>query len=443
MKLEVILDFFIGAQPNKVSMSSSGPPLKTTTISFGSFKRIQDSPKCAIAPHSTLQAVVPKITQHPVPLKPRIITLPSSPSVAAALAKKTVTSSQSPVTATPTSPIQVPIGKSSPLKQNQSTPSIQMKNLSSIETAKAMTTQTGNTLQSVQMTLAPVVATSGQTGHTVILKKAGKIETFPITQSNSSNVTLSTCSQNIDNSSIEQIIHSNRVEQSDNTNVVSHNAAAAKIDYSLESTKTNTVPQSSKFQEVKKCISNGVLMVHNSKTVDTVISNSDGNLKTATFEQSRFLKEQSPKAAPDSTTLNCNPKIELSSQDDGSNHLNLKKCINTSSSHNEVIERSNLQSSLVTERSKEPSIPQGNVNYVESQVENVEESLSQISKPLNKALEFPSEHSNHTIPAKRTLLSTLDGNDIGNASREDQTSSDADPTYNLEEHIDAKRPKLE
>merc|ERR1719510_585971 len=318
-----------------------------------------------------------------------------------------------------------------------------MKNLSSIETAKAMTTQTGNTLQSVQMTLAPVVATSGQTGHTVILKKAGKIETFPITQSNSSNVTLSTCSQNIDNSSIEQIIHGNRVEQSDNTNVVSHNAAAAKTDFSLESTKSNIVPQSSKLQEVKSCISNGVLMVHNSKTVDTVISNSDGNLKTATFEQSRFLKEQSPKAAPDSTTLNCNPKIELSSQDDGSNHLNLKKCIDTSSFHPEVVERSNLQSSLVTEGSKEASIPQGNVNYLESQVENVKESLLQISKPLNKALECPSEHSNHTIPLKRTLESTLVGNDIGIPSREAQTPSDADPIFNLEEQFDAKRPKLE
>ena len=194
---------------------------------------------------------------------------------------------------------------------------------------------------------------------------------------------------------------------------------------------------------VKSCISNGVLMVHNSKAVDTVISNSDGNLKTATFEQSRFLKEESPKAAPDSTTLNCNPKTELSSQDDGSNHLNLKKCIDTSRSHPEVVERSNLQSSLVTEGSKEASIPQGNVNYLESQVENVKESLSQISKPLNKALECPSEHSNHTIPLKRTLESTLVGNDISIASREAQTPSDADPTFKLEEQIDAKRPKLE
>ena len=424
-------------------MSSSGTPLKTTTISFGSFKRIQDSPKSAIAPHSTLQAVVPKITQHPVPLKPRLITLPSSPSVAAALAKKTVTSSHCPVTATPTSSIQAPIGKSSPVKQNQSTPSIQIKNLSSIEAVKAVTTQTGNTLQSVQMTLAPVVATSGQTGHTVILKKAGKIETFPITQSNSSNVTLSTSSQNIDNSSIEQIIHGNRVEQSDNTNVVSHNAAAAKTDYTLESTKSNIIPQSSKIQEVKSCISNGVLMVHNTKTVDTVISNSDGKLKTAIFEKSRFLKEHSPKAAPDSTTLNCNPKIELSSQGDGSNHLNLIKCINTSSSHTEVVKGTNIQSSLVTEGSKEASVPQGDVKYVESQVENVKESLSQISKPSNKALECQSENSNHTIPAKRTHLSTFVGNDIINASREAQTPSDAEPIFNLEENIDAKRPKLE
>ena len=442
MKLKLFLTF-IGAPLNKVSMSSSGPPLKTTTISFGSFKRIQDSPKCAIASHNTLQAVVPKITQHPVPLKPRIITLPSSPSVTAAFAKKTVTSSHSPVTATPTSPIQAPIGKSSPCKQNQSTPPIQMKNLSSIEAAKAVTTQTANTLQSVQMTLAPVAATSGQTGHTVILKKAGKIETFPITQSNSSNVTLSTGSPNIDNSSIEQIIHGNRVEQSDNTNIVSHNAAAAKTDYSLESTKSNIVPQSSKFQEVKSCISNGVLMVHNTKTVDTIINNSDGKLRTATLEQSRFLKEHSPKAAPDSTTLNCNPKIEFSSQGDGSNHLNLMKIINTSSPPTEVVEGANIQSSLVTEGSKEASIPQENVNYVESQVENAKESLSQISKPLDKELECQSEHLNHTMTAKRTLLSTFVEKDIGNESREAQTPSDAEAIFNLKEHIDAKRPKLE
>ena len=223
---------------------------------------------------------------------------------------------------------------------------------------------------------------------------------------------------------------------------MSHNAAAAKTDYSLESTKSNIVPQSSKLQEVKSCISNGVLMVHNTKTVDTIINNSDGKLRTATFEQSRFLKEHSPKVAPDSTTLNCNPKIEFSSQGDGSNHLNLMKIINTSSPPTEV-EGANIPSSLVTEGSKEASIPQENVNYVESQVENAKESLSQISKPLDKELECQSEHLNHTMTAKRTLLSTFVEKDIGNESREAQTPSDAEAILNFEEHIDAKRPKLE
>ena len=149
---------------NKVILSNNSTAVSTTTINLGGVKNINEKNKCMIKSISTSQPPTFKVTNALGTIQPKVITLSSS-------TKNNTTIIPSPVQkTTPPNTIVKPIVSSS-LKA--SVPR-------QLVPTKVVNIPIKGNIQPVKMTVSATIASSGPTGHTMILKKAGKIETFPV-----------------------------------------------------------------------------------------------------------------------------------------------------------------------------------------------------------------------------------------------------------------------
>ena len=300
-----------GIPGNTVNLGIAKPPTTiTTTINLGSVNRQSARETCVITPTTSSQSVSSKITQVGI-TQPRVITLPSSSSMSATTVSATTVpgsasqntpnarSSESSITST-----NIPSTNIVPKSVQQATLK-SINNPHSIGPVKVLAAPTGSIMQPVQMTVSAAVASSGQTGHTVILKKAGKIETFPVPSSNSAtNALISLTETSKESVSATPVIPRNIGENSGNNGNEPVKVIVPKLTYSnMEGVKKN----STQFQSSVLCgsnpkFSNGTIVRQNLIKPVAGIRNSEPGLESIASNKTLPSNGNLVHASPDSTS---------------------------------------------------------------------------------------------------------------------------------------------
>ena len=169
-------------------------------------------------------------------MQPRVITLSSS--LSSSNVKSTITPG---------------LGQNTIVKPIQSA-SLKTTNIpQQIVPTKVVTIPAKSNLQPVKMTLGGAVASTGQTGHTMILKKAGKIETFPVPTSTPNHVPPSLVNKNFEKNINKQEIIPNSSEKVENKIVNISDKMIPKVS-SCESDGTQPVDNRLKSDITEKVV---------------------------------------------------------------------------------------------------------------------------------------------------------------------------------------------
>ena len=326
---------------NAVTIATSKPTTTiTTTINLGSITRPQGREGCVITPTTPLQSVVSKVTQLTGTVQPRVITLPSSSSMSATTVNATtvpILANQNQPNTRPSAPSILP-SKTTPT--NTLTKPVQttirpISNPHSIGPVKVLAAPTGSVMQPVQMTVSAAVASTGQTGHTVILKKAGKIETFPVPPSNSTTNAPISISQT-SRESVSQIpgIPGCGMETSRNNSKEPLKVVIPKLTYSgVEGVKNNTHLQPSIIDGSKQKFSNGAIVRPTIGKSVTEFQNSEHNSGSISTNKMQSSSEYLAHATPDSTASSFKANSVNSVRSGATNCIN---SIQPNSAHNNI-----------------------------------------------------------------------------------------------------------
>ena len=282
---------------NKVILSNNSTAVNTTTINLGGVRNINDKNKCMIKSISTSQPPTFKVTHALGTIQPKVITLSSS-------TKNNTTIIPSPVQKTaPPNTIVKPIVSSS-LKA--SVPR-------QLVPTKVVNIPIKGNIQPVKMTVSGTIASSGPTGHTMILKKAGKIETFPVPPSTPNHVSNPLVSKDFEKGDVKQEAEPNSPKK------VENNIADPSKMIISKATNCENDEARSGTNLLRPIMSKEHINVVN----DTAMK-PDQVVSTVTFKHSCHIPQSSGSKAvslfqqvtPDSTSCNVEPILGNSDQVD-------------------------------------------------------------------------------------------------------------------------------
>ena len=282
---------------NKVILSNNSTAVNTTTINLGGVKNINEKNKCMIKSISTSQPPTFKVTHALGTIQPKVITLSSS-------TKNNTTIIPSPVQKTaPPNTIVKPIVSSS-LKA--SVPR-------QLVPTKVVNIPIKGNIQPVKMTVSATIASSGPTGHTMILKKAGKIETFPVPPSTPNHVSNPLVSKDFEKGDAKQEAEPNSPKK------VENNIADPSKMIISKATNCENDEARSGTNLLRPIMSKEHINVVN----DTAMK-PDQVVSTVTFKHSCHIPQSSGSKAvslfqqvtPDSTSCNVEPILGNSNQVD-------------------------------------------------------------------------------------------------------------------------------
>ena len=269
----------------------------TTTINLGGVKSINEKNKCMIKSISTSQPPTFKVTHALGSIQPKVITLSSS-------------------TKNNTTIIPSPVQKTAP--PNTIVKSIVSSSLKASAPRQLVPTKVVNipikgNIQPVKMTVSATIASSGPTGHTMILKKAGKIETFPVPSSTPNHVSNSLVSKDFEKADVKQEVEPNSPQKVENK--------IADPSKMIISKKTNC--ENDEARTVTNLLRPITSKEHINVVKDTAMK-PDQVVSTVTFKHSCHVPQSSGSKAvslfqqvtPDSTSCNVEPILGNSNQVD-------------------------------------------------------------------------------------------------------------------------------
>ena len=318
--------YFAENKMSKITLSSNPKTTNTTTINLGGVKHVNEKNRCIIKSIATSQPLASKVTQTLGTMQPRIITLPASLSTSKPNATIITSSSQNVRVSIP-SVLSTKPSSNTILKPIQAT-SLKTTNIpQQIVPAKVVNLPIKNNLQPVKMTVSSAVASSGQTGHTMIFKKAGKIETFPVPTSTPAHISTSLVNKKFENSTVSEENVTNNSDSIEKnsihiSNVMNPKATNSEVDKSRGPITHSQPIQSNEIND----ISNGTTKRSNQIT-STVTFHHSGHISQVSVSKSISVLQQ---AAPDSTSCNVEPTSGDSNRDRDSNRDN---CHNPLNSH--------------------------------------------------------------------------------------------------------------
>ena len=282
---------------NKVILSNNSTAVNTTTINLGGVKSINEKNKCMIKSISTSQPPTFKVTHALGSIQPKVITLSSS-------------------TKNNTTIIPSPVQKTAP--PNTIVKSIVSSSLKASAPRQLVPTKVVNipikgNIQPVKMTVSATIASSGPTGHTMILKKAGKIETFPVPSSTPNHVSNSLVSKDFEKGDVKQEVEPNSPQKVENK--------IADPSKMIISKKTNC--ENDEARTVTNLLRPITSKEHINVVKDTAMK-PDQVVSTVTFKHSCHIPQSSGSKAvslfqqvtPDSTSCNVEPILGNSNQVD-------------------------------------------------------------------------------------------------------------------------------
>jgi hypothetical protein len=413
-------------------------------IHLGGTKRPQESETCVVRSNLTPQQVTTKVTQISGLTQPRVISLPS-PSLAARNITTARFQNLSQNTRVPASVQPQKTSLNTLVKSGQPS-NIKTINNPQMAPVKLYTTPTGNMIQPVQMTVNASVTSSGPTGHTVILKKAGKIETFPVPQLNSTNVPISICHKSREHDSTRLVMAGNRLGSTETSSTESAKVVVPKLTHSSMENKGNITSAPPSRLEGTKDFSNGVIMRENQLKPNPGLRNSECNVEHLNSKLVISSTGNTTQAAPDSTSSSLRLYSGNSEKEDGQGNMNANEA-NNSFSYNQkcVSQTKNLNTQFITGFGDRKA-SEVNTNYTEANIKSEPDSSNNSSRNVNShKSDSQMESSNSSATSlKRTLSSTMvGGGDYLNAADDQKLVVSANSNlYHEKGNVEAKKPKL-
>ena len=401
----------------------------------------QESENCLIRSSVTAQQVTTKVSQLSGITQPRVISLPS-PSLAATNVNTTRFQNSSQTTRAPAS-IQPQKTALNTLVKSVQPSNIKTVNNPQMTPVKLYTTPTGNMMQPVQMTVNAAVASSGPTGHTVILKKAGKIETFPVPQSNSTNVPISISQKNREHDIARHVVAGNRGDNIDTSSTESAKVVVPKLTHSNMDKGNITSP--SRFEGTKD-FSNGVIMRENQLKPNAGLRNSECNVEHLNSKIVISSTGNTTQAAPDSTSSSLRLYSGNSEKRDGQSIMNPTDAKNSFSYNQKCVSQANNLNTKIIAGLDDRKNPEVNTNYTEANIQSEQDSSINSSRnvKVHKSDSQIQISNSSSTSLKRTFSSTTaGGSDYINATGDQKIVVSANSTlYHEKGSVEAKKPKL-
>jgi hypothetical protein len=376
--------------------------------------------------------------------QPRVISLPS-PSLAATNVNTTRFQNSSQTTRAPAS-IQPQKTALNTLVKSVQPSNIKTVNNPQMAPVKLYTTPTGNMMQPVQMTVNAAVASSGPTGHTVILKKAGKIETFPVPQSNSTNVPISICQKSREHDSTRHIMAGNRVDSTATNSTESAKVVVPKLTPSSMDNKGHISPAPPSRFEGTKHSSNGIIMRENQLKPNTGLRNSESNVEHLNSKIVISSTGNTTQAAPDSTSSSLRLYSGNSEKRDGQSIMNPTDAKNSFSYNQKCVSQANNLNTKIIAGLDDRKNPEVNTNYTEANIQSEQDSSINSSRnvKVHKSDSQIQISNSSSTSLKRTFSSTTaGGSDYINATGDQKIVVSANSTlYHEKGSVEAKKPKL-
>ena len=280
---------------SKIILSNHSKTTNTTTINLGGVRHNNEKNRCIIKSISTSQPSASKIPKTLGHFQPKVITLSSS--LSASNSTNNTTTSQP---STPSNTIVKPLHSS--LVKKTSIPH-------QILPTKVVNIPIKSNMQPMKINVNATIASSGQTGHTMILKKAGKIETFPVPSSTPNQVSNSIVKKDYEKENFKQEVITNSLEKVEgNISNPSKTMMAKAIEDDVDE-RRETDNQSLPVTSAENINASKETEIKQNPVVSTITFKHSSNIPQTSNSKSDTSLQQ---AAPDSTSCSVEPLLENS-----------------------------------------------------------------------------------------------------------------------------------
>ena len=328
-----------------------------------------------------------------VTMQPRVITLSSS--LSSSNVKSTITPG---------------LGQNTIVKPIQSA-SLKTTNIpQQVVPTKVVTIPAKSNLQPVKMTLGGAVASTGQTGHTMILKKAGKIETFPVPTSTPNHVPPSLVNKNFEKNINKQEIIPNSSEKVENRIVNISDKMIPKVS-SCESEGAQPVDNRLKSDITEKVVTVPSHSVQKQNQIITTVTFKNPGPPIQGSNSVSVLQQE----APDSTSSKISLDAGKLNQTDSKTTLNSQQMNNSFRSINQqCVSESSLNSNLTqASESKEIEALDGTPNSISisRKVDQDSSINSSNESEIQNHGNYPNISNFPLTPMKRSISDTVPQSD--------------------------------